>query len=136
MHELTGLSWHAQTRHRVLKDDIVEGMDELGVLLMGHARGAYWYGSQLTVQRARELCPHNSATSLQVAAPVMAGMIWAMKNPMRGVLEPDDLPHDEMLRMIRPYLGDVVGVYTGREWLFPEDLDRDDPWQFKNFRVV
>ncbi len=42
----------------------------------------------------------------------------------------------------RPYLGEVVGVYgdwsplDGREILFPEDLDRDDPWQFKNFRVV
>ena len=23
-----------------------------------------------------------------------------------------------------------------RERLFPEDLDRDDPWQFKNIRVV
>ncbi|WP_280154946.1 saccharopine dehydrogenase NADP-binding domain-containing protein [Piscinibacter sp. XHJ-5] len=142
MHELTGLNWHAQTEHRVLKDDIVEGMDELGVLLMGHARGAYWYGSQLTIAKARQLCPHNSATSLQVTAPVMAGVVWALKNPSCSVVEPDDLPHDEMLRMIKPYLGDVVGVYTdwtplaGREWLFEEDLDREDPWQFKNFRVV
>jgi homospermidine synthase len=142
MHELTGLMWHAQKQHRILKDDIVEGMDELGVLLMGHQRGAYWYGSQLTTGEARKLVPHNSATSLQVTAPVMAGVIWAMKNPRRDVLEPDDLPHDEMLRMIRPYLGPVVGVYTdwtplaGREWLFAEDLDRSDPWQFRNFRVT
>jgi homospermidine synthase len=142
MHELTGLNWHAQTRHRILKDDIVEGMDELGVLLMGHSRGAYWYGSQLTTEEARSLAPHNSATTLQVTAPVTAGVIWAMRNPSRDVVEPDDLPHDEMLRMIRPYLGPVVGVYSdwtplaGRGWLFEEDLDRDDPWQFKNFRVI
>ncbi|MFL6661202.1 MAG: homospermidine synthase, partial [Rhizobacter sp.] len=123
MHELTGLNWHEQEQQRILKDDIVDGMDELGVLLMGHARGAYWYGSQLTTEEARRLAPHNSATSLQVTAPVMAGVIWAMKNPRRDVIEPDDLPHDEMLRMIRPYLGPVVGVYSdwtpldGREWL-------------------
>jgi homospermidine synthase len=142
LHELAGLNWRPQERERVIKHDIVSGMDELGVLLMGHARGAYWYGSQLTSAQARELCPFNSATSLQVAAPAMAGLIWAMKNPNRGIVEPDELPHDEMLRLCRPYLGDVVGVYSdwtplaGRAWLFEEDMDRDDPWQFKNFRVV
>ena len=42
---------------------------------------------------------------------------------------------------IMPYLGPVVGKYSdwtplkGRDGLFPEDLDRTDPWQFKNFRV-
>jgi len=141
LHELAGLNWHVQTNQRVLRDDITSGRDELGVLLMGHGNGAYWYGSQLTIEQARELCPYNNATSLQVAAPVMAAMVWAMKNPALGVLEPDDLPFDEILRLTRPYLGDVVGVYTDwtplkdRGRLFDEDLDRDDPWQFKNFRV-
>jgi homospermidine synthase len=42
----------------------------------------------------------------------------------------------------RPYLGEIVGVYgdwtplDGRGRLFPEDLDSEDPWQFKNIRVV
>ena len=42
----------------------------------------------------------------------------------------------------RPYLGEMAGAYTDwtplseRERLFPEDVDRNDPWQFKNFRVV
>lgn len=142
LHELAGRNWELQPRQRIIKDEITSGMDELGVLLMGHARGAYWYGSQLAIEQARALCPGNGATSLQVTAPVMAGVIWAMKNPLRGVLEPDDLPFDEMLRMTRPYLGNVVGVYSdwtplaGRGRLFEEDLDDDDPWQFKNFRVV
>jgi homospermidine synthase len=142
MHELAGRNWRKQAGSRVLKDEIVSGIDELGVLLMGHARGAYWYGSQLSIEQARDLCPHNSATSLQVAAPVMAGVVWAMKNPARDIVEPDDLPHDEMLRMCRPYLGDVVGVSSdwtplaGRDWPFHETIDRDDPWQFMNFRVV
>ena len=141
LHELAGFDWRVQGRKRVLKEDIVSGRDELGVLLMGHAKGAYWYGSQLTIGQARELCPYNSATSLQVTAPTMAAMVWAMKNPTRGIVEPDDLPYDEILRLCRPYLGDVVGVYSdwtpliGRGWLFDEPIDRDDPWQFKNFRV-
>jgi homospermidine synthase len=31
--------------------DIVDGIDELGVLLYGHAKNAYWYGSQLSIER-------------------------------------------------------------------------------------
>jgi len=142
LHELAARNWRVQERERVLKDEIVSGIDELGVLLMGHRRGAYWYGSQLSIEQARALCPHNSATSLQVAATVVAGVLWAIANPARDVVEPDDLPFDEILPLCRPYLGDVVGVYSDwtplveREWLFTEDLDRDDPWQFRNFRVT
>jgi homospermidine synthase len=141
LHELAGRNWRIQERHRVLKDEIVAGIDELGVLLMGHARGAYWYGSQLSIDEARALCPDNSATSLQVAAPVLAGVLWAIANPARDVVEPDDLPYDEVLRVCRPYLGKVVGVYSewtplaDRGWLFTEDVVRDDPWQFANFLV-
>ncbi len=142
IHELAGRNWRMQKKQRVMKDEIVSGIDELGVLLMGHGRGIYWYGSQLSISEARSLAPHNSATSLQVTAPVMAGVIWAMKNPARGVIEPEEMPYDEILRICRPYMGNVIGAYG--EWtplkdrglLFDEDLDRDDPWQFKNFRVV
>jgi homospermidine synthase len=142
LHELAGRNWRAQGHERVLKDEITTGMDELGVLMMGHPSGAYWYGSQLSIEQARALCPHNSATSLQVTAAVMAGVVWAMKNPARGVLEPDEMPFNEILELCRPYLGNLVGVYTdwtplaGRESLFAEDMDRHEPWQFKNFRVT
>jgi homospermidine synthase len=142
LHEMAGNGWRKLARRRIVRDTIAGGRDELGVLLMGHARGAYWYGSLLSIDQARELCPDNSATSLQVAAPIVAGVIWALRNPRRGILEPDDLPHAEMLAMIRPYLGTVTGASTdwtpldGRERLFDEPLDRDDPWQFLNFRVM
>ncbi|WP_119354293.1 homospermidine synthase [Azohydromonas sediminis] len=142
VHELAGRNWRVQPRKRILKDDVVAGADVLGVLLMGHARGAYWYGSRLSIEQARAACPHNSATSLQVTVAVLAGVVWAMQHPDRGVVEPDELPHDDILAWCRPYLGEVFGVYTDwtpladRGWLFDEDVDRDDPWQFKNFRVA
>ena len=142
VHELAGRNWKLQQHSRLVKDEIVSGVDELGVLLMGHAKGAYWYGSRLSIQQARTLCPHNSATSLQVTAPVVAGVIWALKNPQRGVVEPEELDHGQVLDFIRPYLGEVVGAYSDwtpladRSKLFEEDLDQDDPWQFKNFRVA
>lgn len=142
LHELAGRNWHLQERQRILEEDIADGRDELGVLLMGHGRRSYWYGSRLSIAEARALCPHNSATSLQVTAAVMAGVIWAMRHPNQGILEPDELPYATLLDLCRPYLGEVVGVYSdwtplqNRDHLFEEDLDRTDPWQFKNFRVV
>ena len=141
LHELAGRNWHAQRRQRLLEEDISDGVDALGVLLMGHPRGAYWYGSRLSIQQARALCPENNATSLQVTSAVMAGVIWAIQHPRRGIVEPDEMPHAAILQLCRPYLGEVGGVYS--DWtplerhrgLFPADLDFDDPWQFKNFRA-
>lgn len=142
VHELAGRNWVGQEKRRILMDEIYEGMDELGALLMGHARGAYWYGSQLTIEEARRLAPYNNATSLQVAAGVMGGVVWAMENPKRGIIDPEDVDFQRVLDVAGPYLGRQVGVYsdwtplTGRNHPFPEELDASDPWQFKNFRVT
>ncbi len=141
IHELAGCNWHMQQRQRLLMDEIVSGMDELGVLLMGHAKGAYWLGSRLTIEQARALAPYNNATSLQVTASVLAGVIWAIEHPRRGIVEPDEMDHERVLGIIRPYLGDVVGSYSDwtplqdRNRLFAEPVDDSDPWQFSNFRV-
>ena len=141
LHELAGKNWRLQGAKRILRDEINEGMDELGVLLMGNAKGIYWYGSRLTIAEARRLAPYNNATSLQVAGGILGGMVWALRNPSAGVVEPDDIDHELVLDVARPYLGELVGVYgdwtplAGRSRLFAEDVDWDDPWQFKNFRV-
>jgi homospermidine synthase len=142
LHELAGKNWHLQDRRRLMMDEITGGMDELGVLLMGHARGAYWYGSRLSVEEARRLVPYNNATSLQVTIAVLAGMVWAIENPTAGIVEADEIDHVRIMEISRPYLGEVVGVFSdwtplaGRGVLFPESIDPDCPWQFKNFRVL
>jgi homospermidine synthase len=142
VHELAGRNWHIQDHKRIMLNEITQGIDELGVLLAGHARNAYWYGSQLSIDEARKLAPYNSATSLQVTVAALSGMIWAMENPARGIVEPDEMDHERPLSICRPYLGQVVGAYTDwtplhqRGELFAEDLDTADPWQFKNVRVV
>ncbi len=81
IHELAGRNWRMQPRKRIMMDDVTAGMDELGVLLAGHKKNAYWYGSQLTIDEARKLAPYNNATSLQVTVAVLAGIIWAMEHP-------------------------------------------------------
>jgi homospermidine synthase len=142
LHEFAGKNWRLQDHKRLMMDEITTGTDELGVLLMGPAKGVYWFGSRLTIDEARRVAPHNNATSLQVTAAVLAGFVWALEHPHAGVVEPEEMDFARVLEIARPYLGELVGVYgdwsplNGRETLFPEDLDRDDPWQFKNFRVV
>ena len=142
LHEYAGKNWALPENKRILMDEIYDGIDELGALLMGHSKGAYWFGSQLSIHEARKLAPYNNATSLQVAAGVMAAVVWAIENPQRGVCDPDDLDFQRVLEIANPYLGNVVGTYTdwtpldNRGKLFPEEVDPSDPWQFKNFRVV
>lgn len=131
-----------QDNHRILdENEITEGADELGVLLYGHGKNAYWYGSQLTIEEARALAPYQNATGLQVTSAVLAGMVWALENPEAGIVETDDMDYKRCLEIQRPYLGTVKGYYTdwtplaGRPEFFPEDLDQDDPWQFRNILV-
>jgi len=141
VHEFAGRNWRMQPKQRLMTDEIVEGIDELGMLLAGHKKNAYWYGSQLSIQEARKLAPHNNATSLQVCVAVLSGMVYAMEHPNLGVVEPDELDFRRHLEICMPYLGLVVGEYTDwnplfdRARLFDEDLDKTDPWQFKNVRV-
>ncbi|MFZ0107644.1 MAG: saccharopine dehydrogenase C-terminal domain-containing protein, partial [Thiobacillus sp.] len=142
LHELAGKEWRLQAQLRELgAADIVSGRDELGVLLCGHPGNAYWYGSRLSIDEARCLCPHNTATSLQTAAGVLGGVAWAMRHPMAGIVDPDQMDFREVLEVASPYLGEMAGVFSdwtplaGRGQLFAEELDEDDPWQFSNVRV-
>jgi homospermidine synthase len=142
LHEMFGAAGRAQSRLHVLEEDeLVDGTDELGVLLYGHARNAYWYGSQLSLAETRRLAPYQNATGMQVSSAVLAGMVWALENPDAGIVEADETDYRRCLEVQLPYLGPVKGFYTDwtpladRPGLFPEDLDEDDPWQFRNILV-
>jgi homospermidine synthase len=142
LHELAGKNWRMQAEKRLMMHEIDRGIDELGVLLMGHAKGAYWYGSRLSIEEARSLVPHNNATSLQVTAAVLGGMVWALEHPNEGVVEADQVDHARVLEIAGPYLGEMAGAYSDwtpledRGGLFAEEVDLDCPWQFGNFRVA
>ena len=92
----------------------------------------------MRIGKRRKLAPYQNATGLQVTAGVLGGMVWAIENPRMGVVEADEMDHERVMEVIEPYLGTMKGAYTewtpleGREALFPEDIDKSDPWQFKN----
>ncbi len=142
LHEMFGQAGKRQPDWHILdEDEIVDGIDELGVLLYGHGRNAYWYGSQLSIEETRRIAPYQNATGLQVSSAVLAGMVWALENPEAGIVEADEMDHRRCLEIQMPYLGPVIGEYTdwtplaGRPGLFPEDLDRAEPWAFRNVLV-
>jgi homospermidine synthase len=122
-----------------MRDEIVCGYDELGVLLMGHDFQSWWCGTILDIDEARRLVPGQNATTLQVAGSVVAAVVWMIDNPRRGVLLPDQLPHSEILGTARPYLGKVISIpidWTPVETPNDETANghrSDDIWQFSNF---
>ena len=87
-------SWHEcrmegyppPRRPRIMGDDITSGIDELGVLLLGHDLNGWWTGSQLGIEEARQLVPHQNATTLQVAASVLGAVAWMLGRSRRGPL--------------------------------------------------
>jgi homospermidine synthase len=143
MRELEMRQFDLQANQRIMNEEIIDGEDRLGVLLMGHAYSSWWTGSMLSIHEARKLVPGQSATTLQVASSVYAAVAWMIDNPERGLLVPDDLPWDEVYPIAEPYLGpiwsgpsdwtplksrvDLFAPWTGRTYA------HSDPWQFTNF---
>jgi homospermidine synthase len=142
--ELRMRNFELQPRLRIMNDEILHGRDELGVLLMGHDLTSWWTGSQLDIDETRQLVPGQNATTLQVAASVLGAVFWMIRNPRKGFHVPDDLPHDQVLKVAGKYLGPCPSVQsdwtplTSRVDLFakwggtqrPAD---DDVWQFGSF---
>lgn len=144
LHECRMHGYQLQQRHHIMGDDILDGADELGVLLLGHELNGWWTGSRLDIHQARSLVPGQNATTLQVAASVLGALRWIVRNPKAGLCVPDDLDHDEVLAAAKPYLGECPSVPT--DWTphnvgadplaeLRDDTPDTDPWQFHNILV-
>jgi len=146
LNELRGYNYRLNVNQRIMNDEITSGADILGALIMGHAFNSWWIGSDLSIEQSRRLVPHQNATTMQVAISVVAAAMWMIKNPSEGVKVPDNLPHDFVLRVSKPYLGKFISKAS--DWTPLKDLnttfrahnrpdlDLRDPWQFKNFLVT
>ncbi|WP_027345437.1 saccharopine dehydrogenase NADP-binding domain-containing protein [Hamadaea tsunoensis] len=145
LHECRMNGHRLQTDQRIMNDEIVDGADELGVLLLGHDLNGWWVGSQLDIHETRTLTPHQNATTLQVAASVLGAVHWILRNPDRGLCVPDDLDHEQVLAVANPYLGPSPSVatdWTPRSAAYepfstfrPATGSSVEPWAFGNFLV-
>lgn len=145
LHELQTRNYELQPKLRIMADDIVAGGDELGCLLMGHDYDSWWIGSLLDIEEARSLVPGQNATTLQVAASIVSAALWMLEHPNEGVLLPDQLPHEEILKHAAPYLGPMFNKAVDwnplKNWshLYEKWGVRkppvEDMWQFTSFLV-
>jgi homospermidine synthase len=129
-----------------MTDEIITGADILGALVMGHPFQSWWCGSDLDIEECRRLLPQQNATTMQVAISVVAACMWMIENPRLGLRVPDDLPHNYVLGISKPYLGKFVSVAS--DWTplkhyanyfsgyNKPQVDLSDPWQFKNFLIT
>jgi homospermidine synthase len=146
LHELRGRDYNLQSRVRIMTDEITGGEDILGALVMGHPYQSWWCGTDLSIEESRRLVPHQNATTMQVAISVVAASLWMIENPARGLCVPDDLPHEFILKISKPYLGKFVSVasdwnplkhyHNAFEGYNSAKIDRSDPWQFTNFLIT
>jgi homospermidine synthase len=146
LHELRCRNYEMQPTLRILRErEIVSGADILGALLMGHEYGSWWCGSILSIEETRKLAPGQNATTLQVALGVVSAIMWMIEHRCEGLCTPEDLPHDYVLKIARPYLGKFLSVPSdwtplkNRKVYFKENLANqpdEDIWQFKNFVFV
>ncbi len=144
LHELQMRNYELQPELRIMNDEIIHGQDQLGCLLMGHDYKSWWVGSLLDIEESRRLVPHQNATTLQVACSVVAAALWMIDNPRMGVCLPDHLPHEEILKVARPYLGPLHNQAV--DWTPLDNWDhsftgyqgrpkpaKEDAWQFSTF---
>ncbi|MBU4311880.1 MAG: saccharopine dehydrogenase NADP-binding domain-containing protein [Candidatus Omnitrophica bacterium] len=145
LHELEMRQFHLQEKQRIMNDEIIDGRDELGVLLMGHDFNSWWCGSLLDIHSSRKLVPHQQATTMQVAVSVVAAAMWMIQNPKRGFLLPDDIDHEFILKTSMPYIKPFISEAV--DWTPLKNLNTkftkfdvsrpkdEDVWQFASFLV-
>jgi len=148
MEEARNNNFVMQPNLRILGDDITEGRDCLGVLIMGHDFESWWIGSMLDIHETRELVGKGqNATTMQVATGVMGAVAWSVRNPTEGIISCYKIPHHELLSLTKPFLGpwasravdwnplksiaqEKANLFIPRE---NYNATEEDKWQFSTF---
>lgn len=134
--EIESNDFKIQSKDRILYNDIISGRDELGCLLLGDfgksRKKGWWIGSLLDINEARQIVNSNqndiNATSIQVASSYISAIIYAIRNPQKGVLMPDDIDYKEILKIALPFWGPVYSGWVDVDW------NRVNDMQFESFR--
>lgn len=117
----------------VMTNEIISGVDEVGVLLLGHDLGGWWTGSRLSIEETRKHVKDQNATVLQVAASVLGALDYMVRNPRQGFCRVEDLPHREILAVASPYLGECISQRS--DWKPSKNGTSAMSCQFDDFRT-
>jgi homospermidine synthase len=147
MNELRGNDYRPLPRQRIIYDnEIVGGADTLGCLIGGYdKKHIWWCGTSLNIRDAKRLVPLQNSTTIQVSISLVAAVMWAIENPQNGFCRVEDLPHDYILNICKPYLGQFISKeFTWNPGLHAtnwfnerkdKEIDKANLWGFQNFLV-
>jgi homospermidine synthase len=101
-----------------MRSDVTSGYDAVGSLLIFDKHGplkgkTLWSGTILNVKQVRKLgIKYSGPTSVQVAISLFAVIDWMKSHPDKGLMFPEDLPSEHIIKFCKRYLGNVVCKFT------------------------
>lgn len=107
---------HGERKGMLIKGEGMTGYDTVGVLLESSTGRRIWVGnscdssSLFPFSKTLQARNHN-ATTVQVAAGVLAGLSVIFKNSQLGFLYPEDIPEgyrDSLVEVSTRYYGDII----------------------------
>lgn len=98
-------------KHSIIRDEIISGHDELGVLVFSDKYRPLWLGSCLSAEKAGKQVRGSNATTLQVVSSIYAAILWMLQHPDAGILESDELDHAFIWDVTREFWDPMVSQY-------------------------
>jgi len=97
---------------KILENENHFRADHLGPASNGPPIWFWWTGSDLIIEEARRLAPgpENATTLAKWLWVLSRQSLRLFENPKKRSLMPDDLPHDFVLDISQPYLGNFIST--------------------------
>lgn len=108
VHKLRETNYELSDNLRNLYDDITDGVDEIGCLMMGDF-GTWWIGSSMDIHETRMIADPatTNATTIQAAGSLVASLCYALDHPNEGLCFVDDIDHNEYLEVANMFMGPI-----------------------------
>ncbi len=101
-----------ENTHVADQSEIISGTDEVGAFLsVGPmaSRKYFWYGTALSLQDVKKIgYRYSGPTPAQVAVGLLTSWKWLLAHPRKGIIFPESLDSDQILKWGKPYLGNVI----------------------------
>jgi homospermidine synthase len=141
LHEVRSNAYREPTKYVLPKRELIDGNDFLGCFLLSRDYGAWWIGTLQSLEDANKLLPAQGPTVLVVAAGVLGAVYQCFLHPQMGVVHPEALDEQEMMKVVEPYLhpfvsGPVSGWQPFVQSKFGVKTRRTKDWTFDRLQVV
>lgn len=96
--------------HVLNSNEIISGYDSVGTLLLFKDQTRnFWFGSIVTNDYVKGINININATTIQVAAGILGGINWLLRNKNHGICFPEDVDENpqKFIDKVRPLLGHI-----------------------------